>query len=61
VIGEEIFQEKHFQIIDFIIDTDGIQVAPEAALYLAKEKSFIQSFFQQKNYQYDPESQYYSN
>ena len=29
-IGETIFVEKHYQIIDFIIDTDGIQVAPEA-------------------------------
>ena len=29
-IGETIFAEKHYQIIDFIIETDGIQVAPEA-------------------------------
>ena len=36
-------------------------MAPEAVLYLKQEKSFIQSFFQQKHYKFDPESDYYSN
>ena len=43
--ADDIFDDDHKEIIDFIIEEDKAQISPHAAKYLSKKQSFIQSFF----------------
>jgi hypothetical protein len=44
-MADDVFDDDHKDIIDFIIEEDKAQISPHAAKYLSKKQSFIQSFF----------------
>jgi hypothetical protein len=47
--------------VEFIVEEDKAQISPNAAKYLSKKQSFVQSFFTAQKVVINEESKYYRN
>lgn len=58
-LGEKIFPEKYHNIVDFIVDTDGIAIDKGAYKELKAASGFWQSLFEGEKYLLDRTQEYY--
>jgi hypothetical protein len=57
----DIFEDDQQDLVEFIVEEDKAQISPNAAIYLSKKQSFVQSFFTAQKVIINEESKYYRN
>lgn len=58
-LGEFIFPEKHHDLVDFIVDTDGVTINKAAFKHLKAKSGFIKSFFEGEKFNLNRETDPY--